>query len=52
VATDREAMLRALEGLVQSESPSLDKTRCDGCANRVADLFQQMVGGRLHRLPL
>jgi glutamate carboxypeptidase len=49
VATDREAMLRALEVLVQSESPSLDKARCDGCANQVAELFQRMVGGRLHR---
>ena len=49
MATDREAMLRALERLVQSESPSLDKARCDRCANQVADLFQQVVGGRLQR---
>lgn len=49
MATDRQAMLRALEGLVQSESPSLDKASCDGCANQVAELFQRMVGGRLQR---
>jgi len=51
VATDREAMLHALEELVRSESPSFDKARCDGCASQVAQLFQRVVGGRLHRHP-
>lgn len=49
MATDREAMLHALEGLVQRESPSLDKARCDDCADQVGELFQRMVGGRLRR---
>ncbi|MDQ6710206.1 MAG: M20/M25/M40 family metallo-hydrolase, partial [Candidatus Dormibacteraeota bacterium] len=32
-------MLAALRALVEVESPSLDKVRCDRCADRVADLF-------------
>lgn len=41
---DRTAMLAALERLVLAESPSLDKARCDACADHVADLFQQRTG--------
>ena len=41
---DRSAMLAALEHLVVAESPSLDKARCDACADEVARLFQQRVG--------
>lgn len=42
-------MLRALERLVALESPSLDKTRCDRCADEVAALFSAVVAGRLYR---
>jgi glutamate carboxypeptidase len=41
---DRTAMLAALERLVQAESPSPDKARCDACANEVAELFRQRTG--------
>src|SRR6202165_481206 len=41
---DRTAMLAALERLVLAESPSFDKARCDACADKVADLFQQRTG--------
>src|ERR1700730_6803608 len=41
---DRTAMLAALERLVAAESPSLDKARCDACADEVAELFQQRTG--------
>jgi glutamate carboxypeptidase len=41
---DRTAMLAALERLVQAESPSPDKARCDACANEVAALFRQRTG--------
>ena len=41
---DQNAMLAALERLVVAESPSLDKTRCDACADQVATLFAQRTG--------
>jgi glutamate carboxypeptidase len=41
---DRTSMLAALERLVLAESPSLDKARCDACADQVADLFLQRTG--------
>jgi glutamate carboxypeptidase len=41
---DRTAMLAALERLVLAESPSLDKARCDACADLVAELFRQRTG--------
>ena len=41
---DRTAMLAALERLVQAESPSPDKARCDACADEVAELFRQRTG--------
>jgi glutamate carboxypeptidase len=41
---DRTAMLAALERLVVAESPSLDKPRCDACADEVAELFQRRTG--------
>src|SRR5260370_39050493 len=41
---DRTAMLAALERLVVAESPSLDKARCDVCADEVRELFQQRIG--------
>jgi len=41
---DRTAMLAALERLVQAESPSPDKARCNACANEVAELFRQRTG--------
>jgi glutamate carboxypeptidase len=41
---DRTAMLAALERLVAAESPSLDKARCDACADQVAELFRQRTG--------
>ena len=37
-------MLAALERLVVAESPSLDKARCDACADEIAGLFQQRLG--------
>src|SRR5467141_1799791 len=40
---ERSAMLAALERLVTAESPSLDKARCDACADEVANLFQQRL---------
>ena len=42
--SDRTAMLAALERLVLAESPSLDKARCDACADAVAELFRQRTG--------
>src|SRR4030088_3242396 len=50
---DRTAMLAALERLVQAESPSPDKARCDACANEVAELFRQRtsVTAIRHRRP-
>ncbi|TMC65144.1 MAG: M20 family metallopeptidase [Chloroflexota bacterium] len=41
---DRTAMAAALERLVVAESPSLDKGRCDACADQVAELFRQRTG--------
>src|SRR5713101_6965478 len=41
---DRIIMLAALERLVLAESPSLDKARCDACADQVAELFLQQTG--------
>lgn len=43
---DRTLMLAALERLVTAESPSIDKVRCDACADQVADLFLQQTGAR------
>lgn len=37
-------MLAALERLVVAESPSLDKARCDACADEVARLFHELLG--------
>lgn len=37
-------MLTALERLVRAESPSLDKQRCDRCADLVAALFLETTG--------
>src|SRR5439155_13281384 len=50
---DPTAMLAALERLVGLESPSLDKARCDECADQVAELFLQETGVRAirHRRP-
>ena len=50
---DRPAMLAALERLVVSESPSLDKACCDACADEVSELFLQQTGVRAirHRRP-
>src|SRR5256885_17175262 len=50
---DQRAMLAALERLVVTESPSSDKTRCDACADEIAKLFQQRLGGAAirHRRP-
>jgi glutamate carboxypeptidase len=50
---DRTAMLAALERLVLAESPSLDKARCDACADAVAELFRQRTGAAAirHRRP-
>src|SRR2546425_11181775 len=50
---ERSAMLAALERLVMAESPSLDKARCDACADEVANLFQQRleVAAVRHRRP-
>jgi len=42
-------MVRALGRLVQAESPSLDKARCDRCAGEVTALFQAVVGGSVQR---
>ncbi len=41
---DRTLMLAALERLVQAESPSTDKVRCDACADQVAELFLKQAG--------
>ena len=46
---DRPAMLAALERLVVAESPSLNKARCDACADEVAELFRQRTGIRARR---
>jgi glutamate carboxypeptidase len=40
----REEMLAALRVLVEAESPSLDKSRCDACADQVAALFSTRLG--------
>jgi glutamate carboxypeptidase len=50
---DRTAMLSALERLVNAESPSLDKSRCDACADEVARLFFALTGSEAirHRRP-
>jgi glutamate carboxypeptidase len=50
---DPTAMLAALERLVRLESPSLDKARCDACADQVAELFLRETGARAirHRRP-
>lgn len=42
-------MLAALERLVLAESPSLDKARCDACADAVAELFHRLTGQRAIR---
>jgi len=44
VRLDRAAMLASLERLVAAESPSLDKARCDACADEVAHLFVERTG--------
>jgi glutamate carboxypeptidase len=44
-------MLRALERLVQSESPSLDKARCDQCADEATALFRDLVAAQVRRHP-
>lgn len=41
---DRDAMLEALRVLVEAESPSTDKERCDRCADAVAQLFRSIAG--------
>jgi glutamate carboxypeptidase len=41
---ERTAMITALERLVVAESPSLDKARCDACADEVTQLFRQRIG--------
>jgi len=41
---ERSAMLAALERLVVAESSSLDKARCDACADEIAELFRQRLG--------
>jgi glutamate carboxypeptidase len=41
---ERTAMIAALERLVVAESPSLDKARCDACADEVTKLFRQRIG--------
>jgi len=46
---DRDAMLAALERLVVTESPSLDKARCDACADQVSELFLERTGIRAVR---
>ena len=46
---DRTAMLAALERLVNAESPSLDKVRCDACADEVARLFRELTGAAATR---
>ena len=50
---DPTAMLAALERLVVVESPSLDKVRCDACADQVAALFREHTGATAvrHRRP-
>lgn len=48
---DQTAMVRSLERLVQTESPSLDKPGCDRCADEVAALFVEVAGGRVRRHP-
>jgi glutamate carboxypeptidase len=42
-------MLAALRVLVEAESPSLDKTRCDACADQVAILFSTRLGAEAVR---
>jgi glutamate carboxypeptidase len=44
VRPDRAQMLAALERLIAAESPSLNKARCDACADEVARLFAERVG--------
>src|SRR5919108_3814304 len=44
-------MLAALERLVAAESPSLDKARCDACADLVATLFRERTGAQARRHP-
>ena len=46
---DQVAMLEALRRLVEAESPSTDKARCDRCADAVADLFRAVAGGQARR---
>ncbi|HYM51747.1 MAG TPA: M20 family metallopeptidase [Candidatus Limnocylindrales bacterium] len=46
---DPREMLQALEALVVAESPSLDKARCDRCADSVAALFQRLTGSSARR---
>jgi glutamate carboxypeptidase len=50
---DRTAMLASLQELVTAESPSLDKERCDRCADAVAALFFDRTSVRAirHRRP-
>jgi glutamate carboxypeptidase len=42
-------MLEALERLVKAESPSLDKSLCDSCADLVAELFTDHLSGGVVR---
>src|ERR1700738_4905701 len=48
-----ESMLAAVRELGEVESPSLDKVRCDRCADRVADLFGHLAEAEVtrHRRP-
>jgi glutamate carboxypeptidase len=42
-------MLSALRSLVETESPSLDKARCDATADRVAALLVERAGAKVTR---
>src|SRR5207245_1374978 len=50
---DQSAMLEALRILVEAESPSTDKERCDRCADAVAELFRSVAraDARRHARP-
>jgi glutamate carboxypeptidase len=45
----REAMLEALRGLVEAESPSLDKSCCDKAADLVAALLEERAAAKIVR---
>src|SRR5689334_23165746 len=48
---DRAGMLGALQRLVEAESPSTDKARCDRCADAVAEVFLAVTGVSSRRHP-